>query len=422
MPLILLCICFFGKNVSAKVNYTISPKTTKSYAKERYFSYVNKYNKDYLGFNACLEKMRKKGGGTLVVKNGTYRITNAICVPSNITIIFQKGAKFKKTTKTAKGQPKAAQSMWQIVPKKKSEKKNCVGKYNGSHNVKMIAKGKVTFDMNNVKGMCIVIAHAKKIEIKGITFTRPNGGHGIEISGSKNIKIHHSKFKKSNKKTRAKYYNKEAINIDAPDKKTHGLPLEWAKQDLTPSVNISIYRNKFSGTNRGVGTHKYSKKHGNSVYHKNIKITNNIFKNIYDNGIFVMSWKNTTIENNKFSNIGNKSEEYYSSGSHAITGGGVKGIKIQENTFTRIARCPIYFCVQQNTGPGSLYSSVRVKISDKQILMMANNKAKKCGSDISYMYGKYDALMFRGDSERNSRNAVGVKFGRKKIHRGSWEE
>ena len=136
---ILIGIGVFGKTASAKVSYSVSPGAIKRAAKGTYHSYVNRLNKDYLGFNAILEKMRKKGGGTLVVKKGTYRITNAICVPSNVTIIFKKGVVFKKTSKTAKGQPKAAKSMWQIVPKKKSEKKRSVGKYNGSHNVKMIA-------------------------------------------------------------------------------------------------------------------------------------------------------------------------------------------------------------------------------------------------------------------------------------------
>ena len=121
-----------GTQTYAKKNFTITPKNIYKMAKSKYKRATNKYSKGYLGFNACLEKMGKKGGGTLTVKKGTYTISNAICVPSNVTIKFKKGVVFKKISKTGiKGQ-KAAKSMWQLVPKNKSLKKNSVKKYNGS--------------------------------------------------------------------------------------------------------------------------------------------------------------------------------------------------------------------------------------------------------------------------------------------------
>ena len=67
----------------SKANFTVNKSALKKMAKKTYHSHANKYTNDYLGLNSYLEKMRKKGGGTLTIKKGTYKICNAICVPSN---------------------------------------------------------------------------------------------------------------------------------------------------------------------------------------------------------------------------------------------------------------------------------------------------------------------------------------------------
>ena len=87
-------------------------------------------------------------------------------------------------------------------------KKNSVGKYNGSKNVKLIAKGKVSFDMKNKYGMCVAAAHTQNVEISGITFKGMNGDHYIEVNSSKNVNIHNCYFGAANKKTKKKNYNK----------------------------------------------------------------------------------------------------------------------------------------------------------------------------------------------------------------------
>ncbi len=51
---------------------------------------------------------------------------------------------------------------------------------------------------------------------------------------------------------------------------------------------------------------------------------------------------------------------------------------------------------------------------------MSKNKAKKCGKDIYYRYGRYHALIFKGNGSRSYDNACGVRFGKSKIHRGFW--
>ena len=382
----------------SKANFTVNKKALKKMAKKTYHSHANKYTSDYLGLNSYLEKMRKKGGGTLTIKKGTYKICNAICVPSNITIVFKSGVKFVKTSKTGiKGQ-KAASGMWQIVPKKKSMKKNSVKGYKGSKNVKFIAQGKVTFDMKKKYGMCIACAHNDGVEISGITFKGMNGDHYIEVNGSRNINIHNNYFGAAVAKTKKKNYNKEAINVDTPDAKTHGIPLKWVKKDITPCVNVTIQNNTFNGTTRGVGTHKYSQKGGKHVYHQNVKVIGNSFNNIYDNGVFVLNWKNATIKNNRFNTIGKSSNLTYS--------------------FTNIKRNAIYFGVQKNVKAGSSYGKTKISITDAQYRTMVENKASKCGSEYNKKYKGYDFVIFKGNGERTEKNVVAARFGIRQIYCG----
>ncbi|MBD9054991.1 MAG: hypothetical protein EGR36_03175 [Eubacterium ventriosum] len=408
----------FQTNTYAKKNFKVTPSKVEKQSKKSFRTITTKYTKHYLGLNAFLDKMEKAGGGTLTIKKGTYYISNAIYVPSNTTVVFENGVVFKKINKTGTNY-KASGSMWQICPRSKSKKKNSIRKYKGAKNVTFKAKGKVTFDMNNITGITIVAAHNQNIDISGITFKNQNGNHYVEVNGSKDVNIHDCYFGKSKKSTREKNYMKEAINIDLADKATHGLPLDWVKKDKTPCYNVTVENNVFDSTTRGVGTHKYSQNSkGENIYHQNITIRNNEFKNIHDNGVFVLNWKNTKIENNKFTNIGNLSKKSYSSGAHAISGGGIEEINITGNTFTKIKRNPVYFCIQQNVGGGSNYKKVGMKITKEETKAMLDNKVSDCGYDMNSIFHGYDILYFKGSGERSRSNAVGVNINKQIISYG----
>lgn len=400
----------FTNTTYAKQNYTVTPKKLTSIVKKTNGNFYNKYVKDYAGLNWYLEKMQKAGGGKLTIKKGTYKITNSIYVPSNVTIIFEDGVVFEKIMKTGKSDFKATTAMWQLCPRNKSKKKASIGKYNSSKNVKFIAKGKVTFDMNGVMGVTIIAAHNNKIEISGITFKGMNAGHYLEINGTKNAYIHDCKFKSAKKSTLSQYYYKEAINIDLADAKAKGLSAYWVKQDKTPCKNIKIVKNVFDGMSRGVGSHQYSEKKNKLVYHQKITIENNTFKNNYDNGIYIMAWENTVIRNNTFTNIGNKSDKTYSAGSHGISGSGIKKITITGNTFKKINRNPIYFIRINNPTKTTNYGPIYVNITKNETEMMANNKAINCGDDVNSNYAGYDVLYFRYEGNKCRENGVGIKF------------
>lgn len=81
--------------ITAKSKPLKASKFTKS-------SLYNKKTRMYFTIRSYMEKFQKKGKGTLILKKGTYTITNTIHVPSNVTIIFEKGVKIVKGTKTNK--------------------------------------------------------------------------------------------------------------------------------------------------------------------------------------------------------------------------------------------------------------------------------------------------------------------------------
>ena len=306
--------------------------------------------------------------------------------------------------------------MWQLVPKNMTYKNKAIGKYNGTSNAKMIAKGKVVFDMKYIKGLSIVAVHCKNIEISGITFKGMNGNHYIEVNGAKNVKINKCKFNKAKKGSPQKAYVKEAINIDMADEITGGVGCTWAKQDKTPCVNIKVTNSVFQGMSRGVGTHNYSQtKKKKNIYHSKILIKGNTFKNLYDAGVYLMNWKNTKILNNRFIKNGKGNNLTSTNTGHAISGSGVKNITITGNHFKQIKKNPINFNGQENVGNGAgAYTRIYVYITKKEAEKMLDNTSEKCGNDPKFP--GYDVVYFRNDGRRTKENAVGINFAKQKVN------
>lgn len=410
--LIFICLALsaafiiFSYPVKAKT-YKVTPANVAKNCKN--YKDYNKYTKHSFGLNYYMQKMEKKGG-TLVLKKGTYKLSHTVYVPSNVTIILEDGVVLENIFNTGDASFKPSQSMFMLCPYSKRHKENSIKKYKGSKSIKFIGKGTVVIDNNYGSGAAVICSHNKDIKFSGITFKNMENGHFIELSGTNKAEIINNVFMNAYTKTKNKYYNKEAINIDCDDPTTGGLNAIWSKQDKTPCKNIIIKNNVFDNVTRGIGTHKYSQENGKNVYHTNITISNNMFKNIYDNGVFVLNWKNTRIVNNEFADIGINSQKVYSSGSHGISGGGVEKIKITGNIFTNIKRNAINFCVQKNVGAGSQYSKVVLNITDDEIRVMQNNTVSNCGYDDNKKYVGYDVLIFRGDGERKEQNSAGINY------------
>lgn len=323
--------------------YTITPNSKPLDPMFQRYGTYNQYTKHYYLFRSYMNEFEKKKGGKLIIKKGTYNITNAIYVPSNVTLEFQNGVKMVKTTKTGTNIITPSASMFQLVSPSKALIDGAYGKYNGEKNIKFIGKGTVTFDMKYVpKGITIIMGHNQNVLVDNIQFRNFNYAHFIELDASKNVTIRNSTFKSANDPLMSV---KEAINIDTPDRETKGWSQRWSKFDAQPNTNVLIEHNTFENIPRAVGTHKYSEK----KIHKNITIRNNTMKNLRNDFIRALNWENAIIENNTFTLESTDPRNEVVKG---ISASGVKNIRIKNNTFDHMAIAMMFFTFA-NSGGGS---------------------------------------------------------------------
>lgn len=308
---LVLCLIPFTRGASADAatkktvkTYTITTKSKPS-KKTTSLPTYNKYTKHYYVFRDILKECEKKGGGEITVKKGTYTITNALCIPSNVTLTLEDGVTIKKGNQTGTDSMKPTKTMFQLIKPSKRTSKGYYKEYNGENNINIIGEGSATIDLKNIKGAIgIIIGHNKDITVTGITFKNMNAGHFIEMDASKNVTIKDCSFLESLESPK---HNKEAINIDTPDPITGGFNCAWSAQDRTPNENVIIDNCSFKNIDCAVGTHRYSQnkdkkgKYTINVYHTDIKITNSEFIGMRSYVFNVINWKDVEITDCKIS-------------------------------------------------------------------------------------------------------------------------
>lgn len=89
-----------------------------------------------------MEQLEYCGGGTLTLKKGTYYISNAVCIPSNVKIVFEDGVVIKKTKAIYQTELDNHKVIFIFVPPSKAKKKESVSGYGGTHDVTMTGIGK----------------------------------------------------------------------------------------------------------------------------------------------------------------------------------------------------------------------------------------------------------------------------------------
>lgn len=289
----MLCVSF-SQQASAKKNFTVSTSTKPYKGKYMGSKAYNSYTKHYLMLRSHLDYMSTHGGGTLTLKKGTYNLTNAIPVPSNVTIVLKDGVVMNKTNNAHTKQLKAGHIMIECVRGSRITKKGVVGKYNGEKNIHIIGEGKVTMNLGGCnKSEAIRVPHCQNVSIENISFTNLRDGHFIELDASKNVTITGCTF--SNNKSGERC----AINIDTPDKVTNGFNGAYSKFDKTPNLNVTIENCGFYNLYRGIDTHRYSP----NKYHTNVRILNCTFRNSEQSPIMMENWKNAVIQGNTIDTV-----------------------------------------------------------------------------------------------------------------------
>ena len=310
--------------------YVITTKDTPY--RNTYFSSANynEHTRHHYVFRAVMDQIERNNRPcTIIVKAGTYKISNEIPIMSNVTIQFEDGVVMKKTSKTGDATIDSNNGIFAFVePAAKDAEKKYSG-YNGVHDVKLLGpeKGTATLDLCSYPiGIALVMAHTKNIEISNLTFVGADVGHYIELDASQNVVVQGCSFKGHKDSTN---HNKEAINLDTPDKYTQGFIRNWTSYDKTANQNIKIVDNVFDDIEVGVGTHSYSE----NKPHKNIFIERNRFSNCDGAAIMAMNWENVNIIGNTIENVALHNQKEY-----AFELNGVNNLTVQNNVISNVEK------------------------------------------------------------------------------------
>lgn len=296
-----LCILFsilYLKNndliaLASQKTYTISPSTTPINQKMKKYRTYSSKTKNYYTLRSYLEMLEVNGGGTLILKKGTYKITNTLFVPSNVTIRLNNGVVLEKSMETGNSL-KPSKSMFQLVAPSIQKNGDLHDGYTGSKNITITSNGKATIDLKDeekVNG--IITGHNQNLTISNIKFQNANEGYFIQLVATKNSKIINNTF------TKGKSKSKPSISIEAADFSYGTYKVGWSMYDETPNSQVLIEKNKFDGVYEAISSNQFTV----DIFHSKVKILNNTIKNTTASAIVMKNWKLPTIENNKIDSV-----------------------------------------------------------------------------------------------------------------------
>lgn len=276
---------------AAPKTYTITPTKNPIDASKKYKNY-NSSTKHYYLLKSYLERIEKNGGGTLVLKKGTYTLSAVLNIPSNTTIKLEDGAILKKSMTTGKASFKPSIVMMQLVTPKNASKKAVMKKHDGAKNIKIIGSGKAIIDLNNSnKATAINMAHANNISISGIEFKNSNKASMIHVVGSKKVSISKNKFSNAKKGT-----IQPTIRLESAAKTSSVFPMSWSANDNTVNSGITVSSNTFTSLPLAIRTSDYVK----GKYQTGVVIDKNKFSKMTDSTIVMTGWEKPRITSNTF--------------------------------------------------------------------------------------------------------------------------
>jgi len=380
------------KAEAASPVYTISPSSPTYKKNMMNFTTYNKYTKHYYLLRTYLEQLEKSGGGTLVLKKGTYSITNTLYVPSNVTIKLLDGATIVKATATGTPKFKAASSIFQLIRPSRAYKTSVYGGYKGEKNISFIGEGKAVIDLKYMTDSIAIIAgHNRNIKVEGIRFQNMKSGHFIEMDATSGAVIRNNQFTGSKPSIKS---NKEAINLDTPDKQTQGWSQQWSKFDKTANANILIENNLFYNLDRSVGTHKFS----GGQFHDRVTMRGNTIQKMRQDAIRVMNWSNAVIEDNLIKDVDPGPDD----GKRGILASGAINPTFRNNIIENVPR-PIQFMPWKNSGPGSIYPVTFNSLNAANLAALETNTAIHYKEDFIRINKKYNQF------EKNTTDFVYVQ-------------
>lgn len=261
--------------------------------------YTNKDITEIL--NAALVQARDtataKKPVTVKVPKGTYKLTSNLRIYSNTTLVLT-GVTLKYTGKESHVMLQSGTNGSYKGVDDYNQSKKCAG-YKGFENITI--KGGTFQSIESNTGSIMRIAHAKNVTLDGITFKAGGCAHQVEVAAIDGFYVKNCKFMDWDgpEKPEEGYENEkyEALQLDIP---CATRVFRNVYQDGTVMKNVEVTGCTFSNVPRGVGTHTFLL----GAYHENIKINNNTFKNIEEEAIICLGYKNSEVKNNTIKDCG----------------------------------------------------------------------------------------------------------------------
>lgn len=142
----------YPTNEAQAETYTITPNSDTFNRNFMNGSTYNTYTRHYYLIRSYLEQLEETGGGTLVLEEGIYTISNVLFVPSNVTIKLEDGARIVKGNETGTTIFDADKSIFQFIRPSLGKEKGVYGEYDGEKNISIIGTGSATIDLKFPKG------------------------------------------------------------------------------------------------------------------------------------------------------------------------------------------------------------------------------------------------------------------------------
>lgn len=314
--------------------YTISKSTKPCNTSYRKLRSYNSKTKHYYTIKSYLEKLKSRGGGTLVLKKGTYKVCSTLVIPSNVTIQLKSGAKLKKTYVTGSSALKPTKTLFKLGSKAKD--------YKGTKKVSITGAKNATIDLGQVSNATAIdMAHNYNVNISKIQFKGKKGGAYINIAGSKKVKVENCSFTNGAKKSGDKFETAITVNSEGS----------------TPCLNVKVQSNTFQKLESGIASTKYKK----TAYSTKISIKKNTFTDMENSAIKGKMWDSPVITSNTVKRTDNTNAT-----SSAVRLYSIKDPEVSKNT---IQNCSYAVNI-------SRASSVDNTISQAKITSMKNNKVK----------------------------------------------
>lgn len=220
------------------------------------------------------KKATSKNKYIVKVKPGSYKLGGTLKVYSNTTLDLT-GVKLKATKK--------ASNMIKVGATPMDKKKGYAYK-----NITIMGG-----DLNNAGhgSTCVVIAHAKNVQIKDMKIHNSKNAHLVEVAGTNGFTVDGCQFYDQKQTKKAKVATPEAIQIDILVKKH----MKTYRSEVLPMKNVVVKNSSFRNVPRGVGSHT-------AVLNSpvtNATFQNNTFTDCKSGAIQVLNYQNCTIEGNK---------------------------------------------------------------------------------------------------------------------------